>query len=479
MAGKSFLMRLNLRCLVTVFKLYLYKHLFHMGNSNFLSPKLFNALKSLWILLLIFIVLDFAGNYFYPEKNNALSKVLDYLSYTLSSLFFLWYFLINRRWKSVLIILPFMILLFFFMKGIRNMVDYYIPFEEIINSATLRKYTYLIIQFTTVFVVSKRYLVEEEINIKRPLLKLFLLNLGIFVLYNTDLGLIEKLIGSASYDSKSTEFIVNFIYYTLSSIKSVAYLGAFLFLTACLANRESFYTFSKDALQTANRYFGPTVLIVISCIMFSFGGLLESAFSLELDFFGKDLTLSGWMNMIVQVVFFVICTRFTGQLVKERSMLKQKYYGAVGASVWLPVINIISLLMIRFDDKIKFLSPSNIEKAKKIHLAIISLLVIFQFRNGLMEKKMDDIILCVIYIAAFWLVAYIKKFTWLFPVVLGVVVTVIKVYPFYNGVYTQEFVFKEYVLNLLKHTFSIALVLTVIVFHGVYYIAYQALNTKK
>lgn len=450
-----------------------------MGNNDFLSPKLFNALKSLWILLLIFVVLDFAGNYFYPEKNNALSKVLDYLSYTLSSLFFLWYFLINRRWKSVLIILPFLIVLFFFMKEIRNMVDYYVPFEETINSGTLKKWTYLIIQFVTVFVVSKRYLVEEGINTKQPLLKLFLLNLGLFVLYNTDLGLIEKLIGSASYDSKSTEFIVNFIYYALSSIKSVAYLGAFLFLTACLANRESFYTFSQNALQTANRYIVPAFLIVISCIIFSFGGLLESAFSLELDFFGKDLTILGWMNMAVLVVFFVICTRFTGQLLKERSVLKQKYYGAVGASVWVPLINIISLLMIRFDDKIKFLAPSNIEKAKKIHLAIISLLIIFQFRNGLMEKKVDDILMCVIYIAAFWIVAYIKKFTWLFPVILGAVVTVIKVYPFYNGVYAQEFVFKDYVLDLFKHTFSIALVLMVIVFYGIYYIAYQALNTKK
>ncbi|HCA09138.1 hypothetical protein [Chryseobacterium sp.] len=450
-----------------------------MGNNNFLSPKLFNALKSLWILLLIFVVLDFAGNYFYPETDNTLSKILDYLSYTLSSLFFLWYFLVNKRWKSVLIILPFFIILFFCMKGIRNMVDYYVPFEETINSDTLRKWTYLIIQFVTVFVVSKRYLVEEEINIKQPLLKLFLLNLGLFILYNTDLGLIEKLIGSASYDSKTTEFIVNFVYYTLISIKNVAYLGAFFFLTACLANRESFYTFSKEALQTANKYFVPAMLIVISCIIFSFGGLLESALSMELDFFGKDLTLIGWMNMVVIVVFFVICTRFTGQLLKERSVLKQKYYGAVGASIWVPLINIVSLLMIRFDDKIKFLAPSNIEKAKKVHLAVISLLIIFQFRNGLMEKKVDDILMCIIYMAAFWIVAYIKKFTWLFPVVLGAVVTVIKVFPFYNGVYDQEFVFKDYVLDLFKHTFSIALVLTVIVFYGIYYIAYQALNTKK
>ncbi|PIF44124.1 hypothetical protein CLU96_1053 [Chryseobacterium sp. 52] len=450
-----------------------------MGNNNFLSPKLFKAIKSLWILLLIFVIIDFAGNYFYPEKDNTLSKVLDFLSYALTCVFFLWYFLINRRWKSVLIILPFLVVLFFFMKEIRNLVDYYVPFEETINSDTLRKWTYLIMQFVAAFVVSKRYLAEEEMSIKQPLLKVFLLNLGLFVLYNTDLGLIEKLIGSASYDSKSTEFIVNLIYYTLSSIKSVAYLGAFLFLTACLTQRESFYTFSQHALQTASRYFGPAVLIVISCIIFSFGGLLESAFTLEMDFFGKELTLVGWLNTIVLVLFFVICTRFTGQLIKERSLSKQKYYGAVGASVWVPVINIISLLMIRFDDKIKFLAPSNAEKAKKIHLVIISLLVVFQFRNGLMEKKMDDILMCVIYIAAFWMVAYIKKFTWIFPVVLGIVVTVIKVYPFYNGVYAQEFIFKEYVLDLMKHTFSIALVLTVIVFYGIYYIAYQALNTKK
>jgi hypothetical protein len=450
-----------------------------MGNNYFLSPKLFKAIKSLWILLLIFIIVDFAGNYFYPEKDNGLSKILNYFSYILNCLFFLWYFLINRRWKSVLIILPFLIVLFFFMKDIRNLVDYYIPFEEIINSGTLRKWTYLIIQFICVFIVSKRYLAEEEINIKQPLLKLFLLNLGLFVLYNTDLGIIEKLIGNASYGSKSTEFFVNIIYYSLSGIKSVAYLGAFLFLTACLAQRENFYTFSQNALQTANRYFGSAVLIAISCIIFSFGALLESAFSLELDFFGKDLTFLGWLNMAVLVLFFVICARFTGQLIKERSVLKQKYYGAVGASVWVPIINIISLLMIRFDDKIKFLAPSNMEKAKKIHLAVISLLIIFQFRNGLMEKKMEDIIMCVIYIAAFWIVGYIKKFTWLFPVILGVVVTVIKVYPFYNGVYAQEFIFKDYVLDFLKHTFSIALVLTVIVFYGIYYIAYQALNTKK
>jgi hypothetical protein len=160
--------------------------------------------------------------------------------------------------------------------------------------------------------------------------------------------------------------------------------------------------------------------------------------------------------------------------------LKQKYYGVIGSSVWVPVINIISLLMIKFDDKIKFLSPSNIEKAKKIHLIIASFLILFYYKNDILDndKRTEGLLMSAIYIAAFWIVAYIKKYNWLFAVVLAGIVMTVKVYPFYQGLYATEFVFKDYVLDLLGHTFSIAMVLTTIVFYGIYYIAFQTMNKK-
>ncbi|MDR2237634.1 MAG: hypothetical protein LBE92_16045 [Chryseobacterium sp.] len=449
-----------------------------MENNHFLSPKLFKAAKSLWILFLICFITDFVTRFFDPDHKNTLSRILDYMSYALNALFFLWYFIVNKRWKSVVIILPFLLLFCFFMKDIRDIVDYYMPFEEKINSATLRKWTYMILQLITVFVIAKRYQSEEKFTGKNILLKLFALNLALFSLYYSDLGFIENMLGSASYDSKSTEFFVTFIYYFLSSIKSTAYLGAFLFLTGCLVKGEHIYTFSKNALEYAGRYFWTASFIMITCVIFIFFSLLESAFKLELDFFGKNLNMFGWVSTVVLILFFIISSRFTGQFLQERSLLKKKYYGAVGASVWIPVINIISLLMIRFDDKIKFLAPANVEKAKKIHLAVISLLLLFQFRKGIMAGKTDDILSCIIYIAAFITVAYIKRFTWIFPLVLGLIVTAVKVYPFY-GVYAQDFIFKDYVLDFLKNTASIALILTVIVFYGIYYIAYQTLNHKK
>lgn len=450
-----------------------------MENNHFLSLKLFKAVKSLWVLFLICLVTDFVTRYFDPEQPNTFSKILDNLSYALNALFFLWYFIVNKRWKSVLIILPFLLMFCFFMKDIRDIVDYYVSFEERINSVTLRKWTYLILQLIAVWVIAKRYQAEEKPEGKNIIGKLFLLNLALFSLYHSDLGFIENLIGSASYDSKSTEFIVTLIYYFLSSIKSTAYLGAFLFLTGCIMKGENIYTFSKNALEYAGRYFWTTSFIMITSVIFVFFALLESAFKLELDFFGKNMNMFGWISTIVLIIFFVISSRFTGQFLKERSILKNKYYGAAGASVWIPVVNIISLLMIRFDDKIKFLAPANTNKAKKIHLAVITLLLLFQFRKGIMAGKTDDILSCVIYIAAFVTVAYIKRFTWIFPLVLGLIVTAIKVYPFYNGIYAQEFIFKDYVMDFLKNTASIALILTVIVFYGIYYIAYQTLNDKK
>ena len=136
--------------------------------------------------------------------------------------------------------------------------------------------------------------------------------------------------------------------------------------------------------------------------------------------------------------------------------------------------------MIKFDDKIKFLSPSNFEKAKKIHLIIASFLILFFYKNDIIDndKRTEGLLLSCIYIASFWIVAYIKKYNWNFPLVLVGLITMIKVYPFYSGIYEEQFMFKDYVLDFVKHTFSIAMILTTIVFYGIYYIAFETLNKK-
>jgi hypothetical protein len=55
----------------------------------------------------------------------------------------------------------------------------------------------------------------------------------------------------------------------------------------------------------------------------------------------------------------------------------------------------------------------------------------------------------------------------------------VKIFPFYKDAYDTEFVFKDYALDLLGHTFSIAMVLSAIVFYGIYYIAFQTMNTRR
>lgn len=455
------------------------KRISQMENNDVLSPKIFNAIKSLWILLAIFIGIDFITNHFYPEKSDSsLAKFFDLLSSGLHCLFFLWYFIINRRWKSFLLALPLLVVSFFFMKDIRNFLDYYIPFETIINSGTIRKYSYLIVQLLAIFVLSKRYLVEELVTGKWALGKVFLLNFGIFSLYNSDVGMVEQMISTGKFSSKTGEFIITFIYYSLTSVRSIAFLGAFLFLTGCVVQRQNIYHFSSKVLQYANRYFVTAILISISCLIFSFGYLLENAISLQMDFFGERLTIFGWLNSAAVITLFVICSRFIGQLLKSRSLQKQKYYGVIGSTVWVPVLNIISLLMIKFDDKIKFLSPSNFEKAKKIHLIIASFFILFFYRKDIIENdsRLEGVVLSSIYIASFWVVANLKKYNWGFPLILAGLVTMIKVYPFYSGIFGKEFMFKDYVLDFLKHTFSIAMILTTIVFYGIYYIAYKTLN---
>ena len=457
------------------------KRISQMENNDVLSPKIFKSIQSLWILLAIFVGVDFITNFFYPkQKDSSLAKVFDFFSSALHCLFFLWYFVINKRWKSFLMALPLLVLCFFFMKEIRNFLDYYIPFETIINSGTIRKFSYLIVELLAIFVLSKRYLVEELVTGKWAFGKVFLLNLGLFSLYNSDMGMVEQMISSGTFGSKTSEIIVTFIYYTLTSVRSVAFLGAFSFLIACVTNRENIYHFSSKVLQFANRYFGVSVLISISCLIFGFAYLIENAISLQLDFFGEKLTIFGWLNNVAVIALFVICSRFVGQFLKERSLQKQKYYGVIGSSVWVPVINIISLLMIKFDDKIKFLSPSNFEKAKKIHLIIASFLILFFYKNDIIDndKRTEGLLLSCIYIASFWIVAYIKKYNWIFPLVLAGLITMIKVYPFYSGIYEEQFMFKDYVLDFVKHTFSIAMILTTIVFYGIYYIAFETLNKK-
>lgn len=452
-----------------------------MENNDVLSLKMFKSIQKLWIVLAIFVGIDFITNYFYPEqKNSTLAKVFDFLSSALHCLFFLWYFLINKRWKSLLIVLPLLIVSFFFMKEIRNTLDYYIPFETIIDSGTVRKYASLLVTLTTVFILSKRYLVEGNIIGKWAFGKIFLLNLGLFSLYNSDMGMVEQMISSGTFSSKTGEFIVTFIYYVLTSVRSTAFLGAFFFLISCISNRENIYYFSSKVLDFSDRFFGVSVLISISCLIFGFAYLIENAISLELDFLGKDVTIFGWLNNISVIALFVICSRFIGQFLKERSLRKEKYYGVIGSSVWVPVINIISLLMIKFDDKIKFLSPSNLEKAKKIHLITVSVIILFLYKNDIIDanKRLEGLLLSSIYIASFWIVAYIKKYNWIFPLVLAGIVTMIKVSPFYKGLYSTEFIFKDYVLDFVKHTFSIAMILTTIVFYGIYYIAFQTLRKK-
>lgn len=452
-----------------------------MENNDVLSPKVFKSIQKLWIFLIIFIGIDFVSNYFYPEvRASFLAKFLDFLSSALSCLFFSWYFVVNKRWKPLLIVLPLLIISFFFLKDIKLTLDYYIPFETIIDSKTFKNYTSLLLTLVTVFVLSKSYLREENIPGKWSFLKVFLLVLGLFSLYNSDLDFIEQIISSATFSSGSTEFLITLLFYILTSVRSLAFLGAFLFLISCVANKENLYTFSNKILQFANRYFGVTVLIAVSCIIFSLGYLVESAVSLELDFFGKKLTIFGWLNNISVIALFIISTRFFGQFLKERSVVKDKYYGIVGSTTWIPLVNIISLLMIKFDDKIRFLKAENISKHKKIHLIIASVLILFYYKNDILDndKRVEGLLLSLIYIASVWLVAYIKKYNWIFAVVLAAVVTMIKVFPFYGGLYATEFIFKDYVLDFVKHTFSIAMIMLTIVFYGIYYIAYETLNKK-
>lgn len=452
-----------------------------MEHNDVLSPKIFKSIRSLWILLAIFVAVEFITNFFYPENDNSLlAKVFDILSSALNCLFFSWYFIINKRWKSLLYVLPLLVVSFFFMKEIKNTLDYYIPFETIIDSDTLRRYTSLLVIFATVFVISKRYLLEENVTGKWSLGRMFLLNLGLYSLYKSDLGMIEQMISSGTFGSKTSEIIVTFIYYALTSVRSIAFLGAFFFILNCVSNRENIYSFSSKILQFANRYFGISILISISCLIFGFGYLIENAISIELDFLGKKLTIFGWLNNLAVISLFLICSRFIGQFLKERSLQKQKYYGVIGSSVWVPILNIISLLMIKFDDKIKFLSPANIEKARKIHLIIASFMILFFYKNDILDndKRLEGLLLSSIYIASFWIVAYIKKYNWIFPSVLAGIITLIKVYPFYSGIYEEQFMFKDYVMDFVKHTFSIAMILTTIVFYGIYYIAFETLNKK-
>lgn len=452
-----------------------------MENNNVLSAKVFKSIQTLWILLAIFVGVEFIANYFYPEKSNSFfAQAFDFFTSALKCLFFSWYFIINKRWKSLLIVLPLLIVSFFFMKEIKNTLDYFMPFETMIDSGTLRKFVSLFVTFATVFVISKRYLIEENMNVKWAFGKVFLLSLGLFSLYNSDLGMVEQIISSASYGSPTSEFIVTFIYYSLTSLRSIAFLGAFFFLLNCISNKENIYHFSSDVLKSANRYFVISTLISISCLIFCFGYLIENAISLELDFFGQKLTIFGWLNNLAVISLFVICSRFIGQFLRERSVSKKKYYGIIGSSVWVPIMNIFSLLMIKFDDKLKFLSSKNIEKSKKIHLVIASLLILFFYKNSILDndKRLEGLLLSSIYITSFWIVAYIKKYNWIFAIVLAGIITMINVYPFYSGFYDKEFVFRDYFLDFIKHTFSIAMVLTTIVFYGIYYIAFQTLNSK-
>ncbi|MBP6577342.1 MAG: hypothetical protein KA796_12610, partial [Chryseobacterium sp.] len=67
-----------------------------MENNDVLSPKIFKSIQSLWILLAIFVGVDFITNFFYPkQKDSSLAKVFDFFSSALHCLFFLWYFVIN------------------------------------------------------------------------------------------------------------------------------------------------------------------------------------------------------------------------------------------------------------------------------------------------------------------------------------------------------------------------------------------------
>lgn len=443
-----------------------------METKSIFSPSLKKAIKSLWIFLPIYLIIIFVSNYFYPADDaSVFAKLFDLTDSLIACLLFSWYFIINKRWKSLLIVLPLLIIFFLFKDITLDIADYYIPFETYINSKTLRNILYYFLIFITVFLLAKRYLVEEEKQGRLALLWCFLLNLCLLVLYDNGNDVIGQILSGLSADGGFVGFLVSLFYFSMIAIRITAYLGAFYFLMGCIMNKQNIYTFSQGLLRFTNSNYVSTLLIAISCIIFLFSSIVIKDIFYILFVNVESMTIVDWIGLLASLVFFVIATRFVGQLFKYRSTENNKYYGFAGFTAWVPIVNLLSLTLIRFDERISLFSRNNLKTRMIWHLVVTAVFIILLAHKGVFHFETNSLLACSFYIIAIITVSYIKEYNWGFPIILAIVFLAFQLTPFDSQYYAESY-FSYFFMAL----FSVKMILTIILFYGIFYMAFQTLN---
>lgn len=444
--------------------------------DQFISPGIRKALRNIWILFIVVFVAQFVTNYVLDGEDESLETVIGIINAATYSLVFLWYFVINKKWTSVLILLPFLLCQFYFLSDIKNTADYYIGFEKWLNSSTLKSAIDLIVKGALAFVLTKRYFMDEDVKTKPSLWKVVLLNFVIITLFYKEVDLLDQFLGSVMFSSEGMEAVFNIIYYLFSTLKDVSLLVMFYFILCVLIHKQSIYTFSQQALASISDTFNLLSIAILSCGIFSAFDLVQNSLTVAFDVIGKQYTLSQWFVLISAIAMFIISCRLLGQYLRYRSKSNATYYGVVGASITIPILNIISWCMVKYDQKMKFLSNTKLPKAKLVHLIIASVIMVYFYRDSILILDWTGILNCALFTGAIWYAARIKQYNWYFPLCLVAIYLGIKAYPL-DGSMEGSFIgafFKE----LYEIGFSLLLVIMTVILYGVYYIVYQTMNEK-
>ncbi|RRJ92689.1 hypothetical protein EG240_02580 [Paenimyroides tangerinum] len=441
-----------------------------MERNSYLSENILKAIKYIPFLFVIFFIEEFITNYFYPEDGaSTLAKILLYTEKLIYIIFFSWYFIVNKRFKSALIAIIFLIVFFIFSNNIQNIFDYYLPVENFINSDTLKRIIFFIIIIFTSVGLGFLYNKENKELDKKSWLHLSILNFCLLLIFNKSQSFFEDIIRTVTFNSESSEFIFDFIYYFIKSIQSISFLAAFYFLIGIIFQKQHIYKLTFDAIRFTNQYFKTALFFGISIFIFSFFNLIKYFISIQIKSIFESYNLIGILSIIIFATLYILVSRFIGLLFYVRAEDKNHYYGITSGTSWIPLLNIISLGLIMFEDKLKFFKPKNTTKAQIIHIAIGVFLILFFFRKGIIDMETVTLILVLFYITILLVANFNKSYHWITSCLFGIILCLILKY---NSIgYYEGF-------EKIEMFLSISIFLSIIIY-GIYFILQKSMCVEK
>ncbi|MEL0652261.1 hypothetical protein V6246_12580 [Algibacter sp. TI.3.09] len=347
-------------------------------NSNFTvsTNKVFLKIPLLILILTILHIFRFI-TYEYTPDTALYILVWKLVIASITGFFFSWYFYLNKKWVLG-IITHLLFILFAFQTNLSNLIDYYFSID---NSSSIRTSLQTILFLVSASWFAFGFFKTEKVKPnKKAFLNVFLLVIATYFVLASGLGKLSELFQQIiSSDSSFFEYLVQLLVILTRVLKCFVLLIGFYYLLSKIINTN------KESNILAPQYisksfFSKGFAISYTLIFLVFFSVLENIVAFVLFSFFSRNSFDFYENiqLLSNFAYLIYAVCFLGQLMQYRSYSLKHFYGIFSAVALFPVLNTVSLFVLRHKRKVKSVSDfiKTALKQRNTHLFIYAVLMI-------------------------------------------------------------------------------------------------------